>query len=337
MEYIDFLEKYNSIKECINYSNDKISVIKQDITRLFTDVSDEFEFTIITTGSFGRREASDESDLDLFIFCSTQAAKEFIESKGHDLSELINKHVSKDSGSTGTFGSDAIEIFENVLKNIGGTQDKNESLTRRMLLLLEGYPLYGEAVFEKYRNTLIDKYIDSTSEGSNRIDKFLLNDIIRYYRTITTDFQYKVEEDGKSWGLRNIKLRFSRKLLYFAGILTVAEVISDKLHSERTKSISEHFNKPALERIFEITKEKSSPQCLELLHEIFSKYEIFLYSICKPENRKELENIKMKTDRLDSVLYNTLSTESNIFTDKLHELLTCLYEKEHPIYSSLVF
>ncbi|EPF3218123.1 hypothetical protein ACU6YH_08150 [Klebsiella aerogenes] len=337
MEYIDFLENYNSIKECITYSNDKISLIKQDITNLFSDGVDDAEFTIITTGSFGRREASNESDLDLFIFCSSQAAKEFIESKKHDLSELINKHVIKDSGSTGTFGSDAIEIFENVLKNIGGTQDKNESLTRRMLLLLEGYPLYGESVFEEYRNTLINKYIDSTSEGSDRIDKFLLNDIIRYYRTITTDFQYKVEEDGKSWGLRNIKLRFSRKLLYFAGILTVAEVISDERHSERTKSISEHFNKPALERIFEITEKKSCPQCLALLNEIFSKYEIFLSSICKPENREKLENIKMKADRLDSVLYNTLSHESNIFTDKLHELLTCLYKKEHPIYSSLVF
>ncbi|MDX5627205.1 MULTISPECIES: hypothetical protein [unclassified Brenneria] len=336
MEYLDFLKDYTSIKNCIDYSNNKISSIKQDIMSLFEGFN-EFEFTIITTGSFGRREASDESDLDLFIFCSTQASKEFIESKKDNLTQLINKHVTKESGSTGTFGSDAIEIFDNVLKNIGGTQDKNESLTRRMLLLLEGYPLYDETVFEKYRNMLINKYIDSTSEGSNRIDKFLLNDIIRYYRTITTDFQYKVEEDGKSWGLRNIKLRFSRKLLYFAGILTVAEVISDEIHSERLKSISNHFNKPALERIFEITKKKSPHQCLDLVSEIFSKYEIFLSSICDHEKRKELEGIKMKANRLDSVLYDDLSKDSNIFTEKLHELLTCLYEKNHPIYSSLVF
>ncbi|EIN0499480.1 hypothetical protein RQL81_26295 [Citrobacter braakii] len=336
MEYIDFLKKYPSIEGCIKYSNEKILHIKQDLTQAIGS-RDDMEFTIITTGSFGRMEASDESDLDLFIFCSTETAKQYVEDKKQEIEAVITKHIAKQSGSTGTFGSDAIDIFENVLKNIGGINDKNESLTRRMLLLLEGSPLYGDAVFEKYRTMLITKYIESTTEGTNRIDKFLLNDIIRYYRTITTDFQYKVEEDGKSWGLRNIKLRFSRKLLYFAGILTIAEVISDENHSERQESISSHFNKPALERIFEITKEKSPDVCLSLTNDIFSHYELFLSSICDHSKRKELEEIKMKADRLNSILYDDLSKESNVFTEKLHELLMCLYNKEHPIYSALVF
>jgi len=336
MQYTEFVKKYPSICNSIAYSEEKIKLIKQDITSVFGE-NPKNKFTVITTGSFGRKEASEESDLDLFIYCEDKSSKDIVSGKKKELSEIINAHIKKQTGSTGTFGSEVIDVFNNSLKNIGGTNDSNGTLTRRMLFLLEGHSLYGDSSFEEYRSTLINKYISSTTQGTNRIDKFLLNDIIRYYRTITTDFQYKVDDSAKSWGLRNIKLRFSRKLLYFAGILTIADVIKANSQKERSACISNHFNKPALERIFEISKKEKDNSIIELIREIFSHYEVFLSSIGDKRKRDELERIESRDDRVKNELYEELSRESNEFTIKLHKLLISLYDEKHPIHGALIF
>ena len=77
---------------------------------------------------------------------------------------------------------------------------------------------------------------------------FLLNDIIRYYRTITIDFEFKTSETGKSWGLRNIKLTYSRKLIYFVGLLMVAKT-QDLEKDEKANILIKYINMTPIERI----------------------------------------------------------------------------------------
>ena len=52
---------------------------------------------------------------------------------------------------------------------------------------------------------------------------FLLNDVIRYWRTICIDLEHKVRADNKARDIRLIKLRFSRMLLYASGVLAIGE------------------------------------------------------------------------------------------------------------------
>lgn len=335
--YRAFLDGYETIKKANLFSEEILQKIENGLAQVLHDL-DSTKYTIVTTGSFGREEASEESDLDVFIFCENAATKEKILEKKVEIEEVINRFISKQVGDTGTFGADAISIFDDILKNIGGSNDSNETLTRRMLFLLEGKSIYNKEVFNQYRNILITKYVEATSDGVG-IDKFILNDIIRYYRTITTDFQYKVEQDGKSWGLRNIKLRFSRKLLYYAGVLTVAAVSNSSNRSCRVEEISRLLDIPVLRRIYHITdihNQKDGEETVSV-DSIFKQYDHFLEIISNEEQRKSLESIKKKDDRLNNSTYIKLSRDSNSFTSELHLLLNKLYDTEHPIHISLVF
>jgi hypothetical protein len=49
-----------------------------------------------------------------------------------------------------------------MLKNLGGQNDTNDSLTRRLLLLLEGEWLVNQREFTRFRRKLIEIYIQAT-------------------------------------------------------------------------------------------------------------------------------------------------------------------------------
>src|SRR5699024_95702 len=198
MSYTEIVKKYENISKSTIYSISILGKLENDLQKIFSEKN--LEFTIVTTGSFGRLEASEESDIDLFIYCKKKSEKHYILYKKEEIETCIKKYIHKKAGDTGTFGVDAVDVFDNILKNIGGGDDTNKSLTRRMLFLLEGKAIYNKNIFNSYKKTLITKYLNSSSEG--KLDKYLLNDVIRYYRTITTDFQHKVDAGGKSWGIR---------------------------------------------------------------------------------------------------------------------------------------
>lgn len=335
MVYSELLRKYTTIESSISYSNDILSRLKKDLDSMF-EANKDLVFTIITTGSFGRLEASIESDMDLFIFCDKSSTKDFMLGKKKQIEECINKYINKKAGDTGTFGAEAVDVFDSILANIGGNQDTNQSLTRRMLFLLEGKAIYNESVFDSYKKNLVNKYLNSSSDG--KIDKYLLNDIIRYYRTITTDFQHKVDADGKSWGTRNIKLRFSRKLLYFAGIMTIASASDRNLGTEdRVSYLSSLLEISPLERIFNITNVDSDRDLHEIINEIFSEYEYFLSCLSDRDKRDILEDIKDKNERVDKPLYVDLSERSTKFTNSLYQLLNSTFPSEHQIHKALIF
>ncbi len=134
-------------------------------------------------------------------------------------------HKFIEPGTSGVFGR--MVGSHDLVHNIGGEDHLNSNTTRRVLLLLESRPVGNGEAYDPVRRQIVRRYLEDdrgvTQSGNDvRIPRFLLNDLTRYWRTVTVDFVYKQRADNhKKWGLRNAKLRMSRKLIFASGLAHV--------------------------------------------------------------------------------------------------------------------
>lgn len=278
---------------------------------------------VMTTGSFARREACGSSDLDFFAICRPGDEQRVAARLNDDKVRADIAHVvSRQPALGGAFGG--VEILSTMLTNIGGQNDDNAKITRRMLLLLEGEWLFNETMFQDVRSQVLGLYLRDTML-KDKIARFLLNDIIRYYRTISIDFEHKTAESAKPWGIRYIKLVFPRKLLYFSGILAVAQT-RDLDVTEKRARLSALFDLPVVERVHRVCGAAALP-ALKL-------YDSFLGTFERPDVRAEL-NQTSECRRAESEIFNALKQDGQELTRLLHDALRKTYPDNHPIHLAL--
>lgn len=324
MDYTNKKDTYEAIDFCINFTREKVERIRTRLSESLADSDIAGKISLITTGSYARNEASEESDIDLFLIVDEELDN--LDKEISKIQAIIDEEISKPPGSTNTFGADVVEPINVLVYNIGGLRDDNQKLTRRMLFLLEGTWLFNEERFLSYRARLIERYIKEWIT-EHQIAKFLLNDIIRYYRTIATDFEYKVSEARKSWGLRNIKLLFSRKLIYFSGIIVVAETYN-RPRVDKIKNTIELLSLTPLERIAKLCKNDPA--------EIFKIYNKFLEKIMQKEIRQSLDSVE-RDRRNENKDFLDLKELAQDFSLALSNWLKITYPEDHPIHHSLLF
>lgn len=272
-------------------------------------------------GSYARREVTQGSDIDLFFLYDAADKREVI-AKQDAYRELLRSIGFKMPATDGVFSEPlSVSVLSEM---IGGMDDSNMQITRRMLLLLEGEWVYNKDSFDNARERLLKQYVPDNLR-KEQICLFLLNDVIRYWRTICVDFEYKVQNDGKPRAIRLIKLRFSRMMLFLAGVLAIGE--THRLHqSEKITKLSELFAIPAYERVSNIIGDQAQP-ALEL-------YAEFLSALDDEYIRKTLSQPSPAGEQSDE--YNVLRDKAHRFRGHLVELLQAHYGNANPTLAALM-
>lgn len=289
------------------------------------------ETAVVVTGSVGRREVTSGSDLDWYLLIDGPSNPDhfLLATRIEDL--LVELDLKKPN-EAGPFGS--IVISHDLVHYIAGTRDTNDNLTRRILLLLESRavtnPLLRDAVIRNVlaRYVISDPPVPSISGRRTNVPHFLLNDVVRYWRTIASDFASKMwERQRQGWGIRNVKLRFSRKLLFVSGLLTC--FAADLLPGSELESARDEQSYLTLlaDFMFEQTRLSPLDQLARLLREhdpalgkrIFGAYDSFLAALDHEPSRKALERLE-RSDAAASDAYNALRLHSRTFREGINEL-----------------
>ncbi len=260
---------------------------------------------IVVFGSLARGEWTQGSDRDWTLLVDGQVDVHHAEVVS-GISNIFEEGGKK-PGPTGVFGG--LTFSDNIVHFIGGDDDTNTNTTRRILLMLESRSLGSDdMVRSRVLKALLDRYIGEDllyhQPSKFLVPRFLLNDYVRYWRTMAVDSAQKRRDRVQKWALRNIKLRLSRKLIFVAGLwaclscelhpspnLKRARKANDRdaVSHEMTQFLAKFSQRSPLETLASAFLEHKAFDAARLS---FGAYEDFLKILDTKSSREALEKFK---------------------------------------------
>lgn len=185
--------------------------------------------TIYATGSLGRGEVGNHSDLDVFLVDTADAGERIGNlARIRLLSDLMR---AADSAGFGEFSNDGEFLRVHPLADLRtylGTRDDDATnvFTARMLLLLESEWLVGEEPYWTGVDGVLGDYWRDCKTPEGFLPYFLINDLVRYWKTLCLNYEANRADlssprDPEAVARRRlalVKLRFNRLWMCFNGL-----------------------------------------------------------------------------------------------------------------------
>lgn len=289
--------------------------------------------SVVVFGSIARGEVTVGSDVDWTLLVDSQAYPGHL-AAALDIDEILVENRYKKHGIEGTFGG--LAFSHDIVHYIGGQADTNRNTTQRILLLLESRSVGSPDAYIRVKSQVLKRYVSEDFglvHGTNpsNVPRFLLNDIVRYWRTVAVDFAYKRRErKAKGWALRTVKLRLSRKLTYASGLVACFSCASlgngggDEDGGKRVLRTVDHLEdllrNPPLEILaFALLSEQDKPDVLAAAGDLYSAYDEFLALLDDESKRSELDAL-LPDEAQSNAVYNSARQIGSRFQDALNRI-----------------
>ena len=330
----------SAIEAAVAKSKEKQCEVQTALSELLDSLPVDLDLVIC--GSLARGEFTNGSDIDWTLMIDGAVDSNHL---------LIAKEVERrfreagfqKPGPAGPFGN--VAFSHDLVHLIGGDTDTNANTTRRILLLLESCSVGHTLVRERVIRSILARYLEQdthfrpTNGHKIYVPRFLINDFVRYWRTIAVDYAGKIRGRGtKGWALRNLKLRMSRKMIFVAGLLMCFECelhrpkadpahndLFAELFSEKKDSIlpfiqqlMSFVNRTPLDILAEAVI-NYAPDSRGLAERLFASYDSFLAKMDDKELRIRLEKLSYDEAKNDRD-FNALREVGRQFQDGLVEL-----------------
>lgn len=274
------------------------------------------DLCIYAAGSLARLETGRISDLDLFFIGHRPERGQGIRSisRLQELQAFADLIQINDELSLEPFSGDGLHLkvheLDDIIAGTGSSDDDSENLfTTRLLLLLESKPLAGADVYDRAVDDVLNMYFRDGRGRKGFRPLFLLNDVLRYWRTLCLNYERDRFEAGKPWWKRNLNLKFPRKLTVFSTVLSI--IAFDVTSAEEFKPLAAMT---PMERLA-AALDRMGDQLLEPgFAAVLDDYEDFLAAKSHREldgsDRPSLEDFSAKAQRFDDFLHTALASQT---------------------------
>ena len=221
------LDRFPALLNAWNFSARRLNEIVYALSQanLPTEI-----LTVGIAGSLARMEATAASDCDLVVVLrdgvdplSPPAARAF--------TAVSQALAPLQLGAPETTGIYAGPVTVTQLLNpatVGLVSEDQRVFGSRILFLLELQPVWGETAFRDVTRAIVDRYaakyvaVDATKQWT-----YLLNDLVRYFKSLCQTYMFAELFDDRRWRLRNLKARHSRLLIYAGLLFLLGEASTD--------------------------------------------------------------------------------------------------------------
>lgn len=288
---------------------------------------------LIVFGSLSRNEWTSGSDVDWTLLLDTGANPQHYRITQRIDQIICDLKLSK-PGNTGTFGN--MTFSHDLIHQIGGQEDTNINQTRRLLLMLESTAIIGSDVHQRVLSQILQRYVHdglpavmSHEQTPLDVPRFLLNDIVRYWRTMTVDYAKKTwDSPNQKWALRKCKLRMSRKLMFASGMLMCFACKLQSLQDDKplfdheppevrlVNMLLKQVSICPLDRLCDALLQLSNPQTAE---QLLSAYDRFLAVLNDTQTRQTLTELSPH-NAPGNVLFQEVEQIGQQFNDAMESL-----------------
>ena len=300
------------------YSRERLRELGEHIVSATSHI-ELSDLAIFTVGSYGRLEASNHSDIDLFFVRGPGNPR--VDRRTNELrlfgrlidvvAELGFPVLSNDARYLQSHSS------RKVLKHMGSAVDDSRNyFTTRMLLLLESRCIQGDASYAQLIDEILWAYYrDFPTHQEDFRPWYLLNDIMRYWNTLLVNYENKRNRRPSDGDLRprvrNFKLKFSRLTTCFA---TVCAIGSSRLPTN-VETLKEIVSITPRQRLIRVTDD--IPALTPSVDRILDVYAWFLEQTAL--STSELED-KFQSRAQRTEMFEKASDYRALFYDLLLEI-----------------